>query len=316
MRSSTMPRVTESALAAVATVLTPAERAQVDAAGEGLYRTLHRESIDAVLRDLRTRRVDAVLVSVLRCDAAAARHVATMVREFPRVTAVALLGASPATDDHVPGAVLALGQSGVRRVIDVRRPAGWRELRAALATGQGDEVRRMALAQLSLDLAGAPEDCWKFFEAVFTVTPAYPTVRCLATTLGVLPSTLMSRFFRAGLPTPKQYLACARLVRAARLFENTGFSIARVATQLEYSSPQSFGRHVRALLQLTAGEFRRRYDAEGMLHRFREELVLPYVHTLQRFRPLAAMPGWISATSPSPAPRRPQRALRSSAALS
>ena len=103
-----------------------------------------------------------------------------------------------------------------------------------------------------------------------------------------------------------------RLVRAARMFENTGFSIARVATHLEYSSPQSFGRHVRALLQLTAGEFRRRYDGEGMLHRFREELVLQHISVLRTFRPLAAMPGWIS--SPSAAPRSYRRAARPSAA--
>lgn len=293
-----------SSLAAVATVLTPAERAHVDAAGEGLYRTMHRESVDAVLKDLRTRRVDAVLVSVARCDASEARHMATMVREFPRVPALALLASAGAFEERMPSAVLALGQSGVRRVIDVRQPAGWRELRAALLADHGDDVRRMALAQLSLDLAGAPADCWKFFEAIFAVAPAHATVRGLAEALGVLPSTLMSRFFRAGLPTPKQYLACARLVRAARLFENGGFSIARVATHLEYSSPQSFGRHVRALLQLTAGEFRRRYDAEGMLHRFREELVLPHALTLHRFRPLAAMPGWISAPPPGVPPLR------------
>ena len=36
---------------AVATVLTPMERAQVDAAGEGLYHTVHRESLKAVLQD-------------------------------------------------------------------------------------------------------------------------------------------------------------------------------------------------------------------------------------------------------------------------
>lgn len=299
-------------LSAVATVLTPAERAQVDAAGEGLYRAVHRESLVAVLNDLRTRRVDAVLMSVARCDARETRQLAAMVREFPRVPALALLAPEASASEQMPGTVLALGRSGVSHVIDVRRPAGWRELRTILLADHGDQVRRMALAQLSLDLAGAPADCWQFMEAVWTLQSPPLTVRALSRSLGILPSTLMSRFFRAGLPTPKQYLAFARLVRAARLFENAGFSIARVATHLDYSSPQSFGRHVRALLQLTAGEFRRRYDGEGMLHRFREDLVLPYVEVLRTFRPLAAMPGWISA--PSGEPRSLPRALRRSAA--
>ena len=62
-------------LAPVATLLTPAERVRVDAAGEGLYRAIHHESLDDVLRDLRAREISAVLLSVTRCDASAASRV-------------------------------------------------------------------------------------------------------------------------------------------------------------------------------------------------------------------------------------------------
>ncbi|HVE79051.1 MAG TPA: helix-turn-helix domain-containing protein, partial [Gemmatimonadaceae bacterium] len=98
----------------------------------------------------------------------------------------------------------------------------------------------------------------------------------------------------ARLPAPKRYLAMARLARAARLFENPGRSVANVANHLDYSSPQSFGRHVRTMLGMTAVAFRQRYDGEGMLQRFRDELVLPYAATLRRFTPLAPPPGWVS----------------------
>src|SRR6185503_690331 len=124
------------------------------------------------------------------------------------------------------------------------------------------------------------------FEALFLSPPRLSTVRALSVQLGVLPSTLMSRFFRAGLPAPKRYLAEARLVRAARLFENPGFSIANVSNHLDYSSPQSFGRHVRTLMQLTAVQFRARYDGESMLQHFREELVLPHIDALRELNPL------------------------------
>ena len=60
----------------------------------------------------------------------------------------------------------------------------------------------------------------------------------------------MSRFARAGLPSPKNYLAAIRLLHAAFLFETAGLSVADVAYRLEYSSPQSFGRHLRAMLGL------------------------------------------------------------------
>jgi AraC-like DNA-binding protein len=279
-------------LAAVATVLTPAERPRVDAAGEGLYRAIHRDTVEDVIRDLKERRAGAVLVSVSRCcNSQATSRMAAVVREFPRVPAVALL---TQFESDTARTVLALGRCGVSQLVDVRQPTGWRELRAALMADRGDDIRRLALGQISADLTGAPEDCWRFFESLFGSGGGVSTVRALARQLSVLPSTLMSRFFRAGLPAPKRYLAFARLVRAARLFENPGLSIANVANHLDYSSPQSFGRHVRTLMCMTALEFRRRYDGEGMLHYFREQLVLPYATILRQFRPLVAQPGWLA----------------------
>jgi AraC-like DNA-binding protein len=299
---STSP--SQSALTPVATVLLPAERLRVDAAGEGLYRAVHRDSVDDVLRDLRERRVSAVLVSVTRCGAGDVSRVARIVREFPRVPAVALLTQlEPAT----PHAVLSLGQSGVRALVDVRQPTGWRELRDLLIADRSGDIQRIALGQLALDLAGAPDDCWRFFEALFAGSPRPATVRALARQLDVMPSTLMSRFFRARLPAPKRYLAMAHLTRAARVFENPGLSVANVANLLDYSSPQSFGRHVRTMLHMTAVEFRQRYDGEGMLQRFREELVLPFVDVLRRFSPLAAPPRWAGAGG-GPLPQSPKPA--------
>jgi AraC-like DNA-binding protein len=286
------PPASRVPLAAIATVLTPAERLRVDAAGEGLYRAIHRDTIEDVIRDLKERRAGAVLVSVARCcESQATSRLAAVVREFPRVPAVALL---TQFESESARAVLALGRCGVSQIVDVRQPTGWRELRTALMADRGDEIRRFALGQLAVDLAGAPEDCWRFFESLFDGGTGISTVRALARQLTVLPSTLMSRFFRAGLPAPKRYLALARLVRAARLFENPGLSIANVANHLDYSSPQSFGRHVRTLMGMTALEFRRRYDGEGMLHYFREQLVLPHLTVLRRFRPLVAQPSWLA----------------------
>ena len=98
----------------------------------------------------------------------------------------------------------------------------------------------------------------------------------------------MSRFFRAGLPAPKRFLAIARLVRAARLFENPGFSVANIANHLDYSSPQSFGRHLRAVLGVTAGEFRRRFPFEVALARYVDLLIIPYREALRAFHPFHA----------------------------
>jgi AraC-like DNA-binding protein len=273
---------------AVTTVLQPLERPSVDAAGAGRWQALHRDSLDDAVLDLRARRAAAVLLSVAKVQRETPR-VARVVREFPQAPAVALL--SPLSGD-ASAAVLALGASGVRHVVDVRAPQGWRALREVLRDSAMSDLERTALAQLAVDLAGVPDDCWLFFETIFREGRAFRSVQQLARALGVLPSTLMSRFFRAGLPAPRTYLFWARLARIARLAENPGVSLAGIATQLEFSSPQSFNRHVRLLLGISASEFRRRYDGEGMLQRYRSELVTPHVATLRGFSPLAGPMAW------------------------
>src|SRR5262249_31836402 len=55
---------------AIATMLTPTERLRVDAAGDGWYQTIHRDSVAEVVQDLKSRRAGAVVLSVARCDSA------------------------------------------------------------------------------------------------------------------------------------------------------------------------------------------------------------------------------------------------------
>ena len=42
------------------------------------------------------------------------------------------------------------------------------------------------------------------------------------------------------------------------------------------------------MLHMTAVGFRQHYDGEGMLQRFREELMLPYLEVLRGFTPLSS----------------------------
>jgi len=145
-----------------------------------------------------------------------------------------------------------------------------------LLNERSTDLPRVAMARITMDLVHAPAGARKFLELLFAIAGKTPTIRALAGSIGVQPGTLMSRFFRAKLPPPKKYLAYARLCCAAHLFENPGVSVASVSHQLDYSSPQSFSRHVRAILQVGALEFRTRYDGEGMLECFREHLILRF----------------------------------------
>jgi AraC-like DNA-binding protein len=274
---------------AVSTMLPAAERRRLDAVSRGLCQPVHRETLDDVLLDVREHRAQAVLFSVARYGVLPTARIATLVREFPQVPAIAVLSSD---DAATPQAALSLGHIGVRTLVDVRQPDGWGRLRAVLMAERSGDVEREVLARLSVDLAGVARDCWRFFELLFCTTPRILTVRQLSLHLKVLPSTLLSRFFRAHLPPPKRYLSLARLIRAAKLFENPGFSVAAVANHLAYSSPQSFGRHVRNVMRMSPVEFRNRYNAHLMTEHFRSELVLPHVEVLRRFRPVNAEPAW------------------------
>jgi AraC-like DNA-binding protein len=282
-------RIPLPASSAVATLLTPAERQRVDAAGVGCYTALHRESFDDLLGDLRHRRVNVVLLSAARYQSQHAPQVARLVREYPRVAAVALVSAAEPLNSH---ALLALGQHGVRALVDARDPNGWRDLRELVVHGNDLSIERLALQRIRIDLPGVRTDCVRFFEAIFAPPPLVTTVLEIARANGVVPSTLTSRFFRYNLPAPKRYLAFARLVRAARMLENPGFSISHVANVLEYSSPQSFSRHLRLILRLSPMRFRARYTGEQMLDEMRAQLVLPHREALQQFEPFATTPLW------------------------
>lgn len=266
----------------VAAVLTPVERQRVDAAGSGVFAVVHRDSVSEAMRVVRERPVDAVLVSVHRCAPEQVETVGHLVRDFPGIPTVALLS------EHDPRAtemLLRLGASGVRQVVDVTFPAGWSRLRETVAQPATRSAARIQGPVLEA-LRDAPPDARLFIEGLVRLAPVTPTVRRLSAELHVRPSTLMSRFARAGLPSPKNYLAAVRLLHAAHLFESGGLSVADVAYRLEYSSPQSFGRHLRTMLGITSSEFRSRFPFPLAVERFVALMISPYERIWVTFHPL------------------------------
>ena len=280
-------RISSQLSPTIAAVLLPGERTSVDAASSGCFAVLHRDSIPDALRIVRERPVDAVLVSVHRCEPDHAAALGHLVRDFPGIPTVALVSRH---DDGASETLLRLGASGVRQVVDVTSPAGWHRLRRVVGQPASRAVSRIQGPLLDA-LDDLPPDARLFLEALIRLAPETPTVRLLAERLAVRPSTLMSRFGRAGLPSPKNYLAAVRLLHASLLFETPGLSVADVAYRLEYSSPQSFGRHLRAILGITASEFRRRFDFETAIGHFVDRMVRPYAAVWREFHPLA-LGGW------------------------
>jgi AraC-like DNA-binding protein len=276
------PFPTRSLSPTVAAVLTPAERASLDAASVGCFAVLHRSSVPEAVRAVRERSVDAVLISVHQCAQGRVDEIDQLVRSFPGVPTVALVSRH---DAFASETLLRLGATGIRQVVDVTVPAGWSRLRQLVAEPATHGAARILAPVFSALPALAP-DARVFLEVLIRLAPEMPAVRSVAARFEIKPSTLMSRFARASLPSPKTYLAAVRLLYAAQFFEGGGRSIADVAYRLDCSSPQSFGRTIRATLGITPGEFRRRFPFPAALERFLSQLVLPYGRIWAEFRPL------------------------------
>lgn len=268
----------------ICTVVAPTDRPRLEAAGDGCFVTMHADSLGDVVKTARTKRVDALVISVHHCLPHELPAVARFVREFPLIPTVALVSRPDRSSSDL---LLRLGASGVRAAVDCTEPQGWRRLRD-LVGHPASPVAARILARIIPALGDCSEEARLFFEAVARLAPVLPTVRALARHLRQRPSSLMSRFGRANLPSPKSYLAGMRLLHAACLFRNPGLSVADVAYRLDYSSPQSFGRHVKAALGVTAGEFRHRFPFDVALARYVDLLVAPYREALRAFRPLNA----------------------------
>src|SRR5256714_3611091 len=268
----------------VCTVLPAPERPRLDAVGDGCFTTFHAGSLRDALRAARRKRVDALVLSVQACRGEELPAVARFVREFPAIPAVALVSRH---DRDASETLLRLGATGVRSAVDCTEPGGWRRRRVLLGHLASPVAARI-VARVVPELADATGDVRAFFEAIARLAPVLATVRRLARHLRICPSTLMSRFYRESLPSPKTYLAGMRLVHPAYLFAHPRPSASDVAYRLDYSSPHSLGRHLKAMLGVTAGEFRRRFPFEVALERYVELLITPCRETLRAFCPLNA----------------------------
>lgn len=267
----------------IAAVLDPIERSRVDAAGSGCFALLHRETVRDALRLVRERPVDAVLLSVRRCAADAPALLEQFARSFPGIPTVALVTRREPGDTE---ALLRMGATGVRKVVEATDPAGWRRLREVLSVPPGD--RGQAILGPVLELIETPSSgTVRFWEELVRTAPGTTTIRQLTTRLAISPSTLVSRFVRAGLPTPKDHLVAVRLCFAARLFDEGDLTVADVAYRLDYASPQSFGRHLRIILGITPTEFRARFPFCAVLARFLDRMIKPHLDVWKDFHPLA-----------------------------
>ena len=272
----------EIKLPTVATFVEPSMQLQLDAASRGNFYSIHTSSMREVVRAVREGPASTVLFSARHVLTSQMLGVEDLVRNFPAISTVAVISSSERLE---AGKILELGVSGVRQLVDLCDRSGWDKLRSIVSQPLDTAVARVVTAIIPA-LEEPSHQSRSFFEALIRVAPETTTVRSLCRVLSVHPSTMMSRFLRAGLPSPRQYLSWARLVHAAGLLEDKGLSLADVAYRLDHSSPQSFGRHVKLLMGCTANQYRNTYDFDKTADMFLKKMVTPYRYVFNTFEPL------------------------------
>lgn len=267
--------------ATLVTVFSPSLRSQLATVVGQRVGVLHAKSVSEAMALLAHESVRMILLEPDAITDADLRHLRLLTKRRIGVTAVAVLSGNEVKNG---GRLLDLGACGVRDFVDLRPAGGWHKLRDFLNQPAG-RVQSLICHRLSSELTGASFGVRRFFDTLVRAAPIVTTSRRLAGELKVDPSTLVSRFHRARLPSPKQYLALTRLVYARALFETVD-SIGWVAVELNYSSPQSFGRHVRMTLGMTAGQFKTQCSTGMILEHAIGQLVLPYRAVYSWFDPI------------------------------
>jgi AraC-like DNA-binding protein len=233
----------------------------------------HATTWDTALTTIRNRPVELAVVDPLLGGVASATEIQRLRVLFPSLPLVLYTTLSPAT----ARVLLALGQSGIHHVVFSRYDDHPARLREVLGQQEARSTSRQLLDQLAGVLAPLPSELRWVLETVLRAPPELQTVQQVAARARVDRRTFQRWFQRLGLPSPRQFLAAARVLYAHRLLQDPGFTIEDVATRLGYAQTKTLQLHARAYLGLTAGEMRLGLDPVEALQRVTRAFAVPHV---------------------------------------
>lgn len=232
-------------------------------AAEARFGFVHARTWDGALDAIRSRPVELAVLDPLLSGAARGQEVERLRLLFPSLPLILYTNFTP----KVAAVLLRLGQCGIRHVVFARFDDYGARLREVLAHEEARAVSQQLLDQLGGVLAPLPRELRWVLEEALNAPAEAQTVQQLVARAGVDRRTCERWFTRVGLPTPRQFLAAARVLYAHRLLQDPGFTIEDVAARLGYAQTKTLQQHARAYLGLTAGEMRLSLTPEQALER-------------------------------------------------
>lgn len=268
----------------IVTMLEKHERELAENRSGGHYKMLHCNSIWEVVREIDRGRINSILWSLSKeLSPDDLDGLADLRHRYPAFRLIGYRDNNTVTNDDT---MLELGKYEMEKIIDANNYLDWQNMREWQHKGSNASIRIISLQYLSDDLKKMTSDNRRFFNLIFSKGSRINSVMELASHLNTNSSTLNTRFRRAGLPSPKEYLVYSKLTGVALLMAIDGLSPAKAAIQRGYSSPQMFYKHLKDWMKLTTAGFEQQYKGERMLEHFRQHLLLSYMDILRGFRPL------------------------------
>jgi AraC-like DNA-binding protein len=171
--------------------------------------------------------------------------------------------------------LLALGKCGICQIVLSRTEDHPERLRDLLSSEAMHAASNRLLVQLTSALAPLPHELRWVLEDALRAPGIVQTIQQVAARARVDRGTCARWFSRAGLPSPRQILAAARVLYAHRLLQDPGFTIDDVAKRLGYAQTKTLQQHARKYLGLTAGEMRLSLTADEATARIVQGFLTP-----------------------------------------
>jgi len=166
-----------------------------------------------------------------------------------------------------------LGTEGVGQIILYGLDDDPRHLRQVLELQPGILLagQFLTLIRPALNLTPAPVSA--AVERAIRTPAVFHNVSDLTTAAGVPRRSLYRHLERAGLASPREVLASARVLRAYALLRNPGYSLELAAQQLRFSDADALCEAMKAMVGLTPGKARSRVAPEEFVRRLAERLL-------------------------------------------
>ena len=238
---------------------------------EGLCELVFAEDWSELDQMIRRLPIEVAVVDPVRGEDVEVAAVERLRAYYPSLSVVLYMSFAP----DLANALLRLGSLGVHSAVFFNHGDTQTELKRALEEGIRCSVSERILARIleRMDFGSEGEEISAAFGEALHDVDRIRTALEWSRFHGASHRSFYRLFQSHGLPTPKTCLLWLRLMYAAKLLEDPGYSLSDVVHRLGYSAASNFWQHVQDTLGLRASELRYAVGFDNLLDRFLSEHV-------------------------------------------